>query len=319
MHVPVSGSAAWSLLTNRSVLPPPTLPLLQANVALMHLPVSPAARAAVVGLEIGVWGVCMASRHAFGWVQDRREDRLVEWPEKRTRRMMVRSLRNSGPADARRVWVQSGLLGASARDVFAVAYSAVLERSLREALPGGEPQVGCAGLLADVKCCHTIQGHACLPLGGPCLPSIHKQGRPRSGWTSSGCSWPQAGPMCRQCWTPFTTSTVSAAAVTLHLTAGTRSTQTETCTQLGRQGSPISSPSTNASPAPIALCLLTNSLLPPPCFAGLGLSMTREIANVLGVYNGQVLTYRCGRQVVRGHSSRLATQPRGYAQPDGNS
>lgn len=115
----------------------------------MHLPVAPAARAAVVGLEIGVWGVCMASRHAFGWVQDRREDRLVEWPEKHTRRMMVRSLRNSGPADARRVWVQSGLLGASARDVFAVAYSAVLERSLREALPGGEAQLGCAGLLAD--------------------------------------------------------------------------------------------------------------------------------------------------------------------------
>lgn len=101
-----------------------------------------AANSAVLAVT-AVVALGWAGQHVWGWVQDRLEDSRAEAPEMRRRRLMIRWLRHHLPVAELVDWLDSGLLGGAMRGLFLPDYSAIFERELRQAIPGGKAAAGC--------------------------------------------------------------------------------------------------------------------------------------------------------------------------------
>lgn len=87
----------------------------------------------------GLLAMAAITSHAWGWLQDRMEDRLDEPQEMKTRRLMVRYHRHSLTRAQARELRKDGTLGRNMRALFTAVYSRTLERDIRRALPGGQP------------------------------------------------------------------------------------------------------------------------------------------------------------------------------------
>lgn len=101
-----------------------------------------AAKSAVLAVT-AIVALGWAGQHVWGWVQDRLEDSRAEAPEMRRRRLMIRWLRHHLPVAELVDWLDSGLLGGAMRGLFLPVYSAIFERELRQAIPGGKAAAGC--------------------------------------------------------------------------------------------------------------------------------------------------------------------------------
>ncbi len=110
-----------------------------AAVVLRHLPLAARAHAfRFLVFAPALLGAVFVAKQGPGYVRDRFEESLDEPPEFKRRRWMIRCFRHSLLPAEFRWWAQMGLLGRALRELLPLAYSSILERALRDAMPEGE-------------------------------------------------------------------------------------------------------------------------------------------------------------------------------------